>query len=103
MKKAVLAFVFFIAIVVASIAGFLASSSPDGLERVAARLGLAKRAVHSSAIMAGYRFPWIAKPSVSTVAAGIFGIVLIYFIFRSISKVRHVGQFLKDLLGPSQR
>lgn len=103
MNKAVLALVFLIAVVVASLAGFLASSRPDGLEKVAARFGLGGSVLSSSALLAGYRFPGITSPSISTVVAGIFGIVLIYFIFRSISRVRHVGQFLKDLLGPSQR
>jgi len=74
-KKAIL-YILLSAIVIAILAGFFSSSLPDGLEKV---LGSSGQKAYSFATV-------------------IFGIILIYFIFRSIAKVKHIGDLLKKLM-----
>lgn len=57
----------------------LASSSPDGLERVAEDkefIELAEEAPFE--VIADYVFPWIENESVATIVAGITGTVLLF-------------------------
>lgn len=75
-----------IAIAVAFLAGFFASTHPDGLEKVLSG-DLADRTVSA-----------IAQPPFLTVLAGIAGVILIYFIFRSIANIKYLGELLKKLL-----
>jgi hypothetical protein len=63
------------ALIVAFLAVFipLASSNPDGLERVVETFGVTERAPFWNGIMADYAITAIADPYVSTLLAGILG------------------------------
>ena len=57
----------------------LASSSPDGLERVAEDrgfLGLAQDAPFQ--LIADYAFPWIENEAVATILAGLIGTLILF-------------------------
>ena len=63
----------------------LASSAPDGLERVAEDkefIELAEEAPFE--IIADYVFPWIENESVATIVAGIVGTILLFGISYSL-------------------
>jgi hypothetical protein len=55
----------------------LASSSPDGLERVAEAFGVAEHAPLWNGIMSDYAIAAIADPYVSTLLAGVFGTLMV--------------------------
>ena len=57
----------------------LASSSPDGLERVAEYAGFLSRALDAPyAIIADYQLPGIANEAVATILAGVIGVTIVY-------------------------
>ncbi len=55
----------------------LASSSPDGLERVVQNFGVAKHTPTWNGIMSDYAIAAIGNPYVSTLLAGVFGILMV--------------------------
>ncbi|MDP2350817.1 MAG: PDGLE domain-containing protein [Chloroflexota bacterium] len=56
----------------------LASSDPDGLERVAEDQGFIDQAENFvSGILSGYAIPGISDPAVSTVISGLIGIAIV--------------------------
>ena len=55
----------------------LASSSPDGLERVAESFGVTKHASFWNGIMSDYAIAAIADSYVSTLLAGVFGTFMV--------------------------
>lgn len=56
----------------------LASSAPDGLERVAEDLGFAERAVaHLAAPLPDYLWPGVAREGPATVLAGLAGVAAV--------------------------
>jgi hypothetical protein len=55
----------------------LASSSPDGLERVVENLGVEEHAPTWNGIMSDYAIASIENPYVSTLLAGIFGTLMV--------------------------
>jgi hypothetical protein len=55
----------------------LASSSPDGLERVATTFGVAEQAPIWNGIMSDYAITAITNPYVSTLLAGIIGTLMV--------------------------
>jgi hypothetical protein len=55
----------------------LASSSPDGLERVVETLGVAEHEPFWSGIMSDYAIAAIENPYVSTLLAGVFGTFMV--------------------------
>jgi cobalt/nickel transport protein len=55
----------------------LASSSPDGLERVAENFGVAENEPFWNGVMSDYAIAAIADPYVSTLLAGIFGTFMV--------------------------
>ena len=58
-----------------------ASSSPDGLERVAEDVGFINRALDAPyAIIADYQLPGIANEAVATVLAGVIGVTIVYML-----------------------
>lgn len=67
-----------------------ASEFPDGLEKVAETLGIEEKEPLWTGLMPDYQLPIIDKPYISTLAAGIFGVFLVFcatFIFgMAISK-----------------
>jgi hypothetical protein len=55
-----------------------ASSSPDGLERVATDKGFAAEARHHDSPAPGYAFPGIDDPKLATGVAGFAGTLLVF-------------------------
>jgi hypothetical protein len=55
----------------------LASSSPDGLERVAENFGVAEHEPFWNGVMSDYAIAAIADPYVSTLVAGVFGTFMV--------------------------
>ena len=55
----------------------LASSSPDGLERVVENFGVAEQAPLWNGVMSDYAIAAIGNPYVSTLLAGIFGTMMV--------------------------
>ena len=58
----------------------LASSSPDGLQRVAENFGVAEQAPIWNGIMSGYAIAAIENPYVSTLLAGVFGTLIVLLV-----------------------
>jgi len=57
----------------------LASSSPDGLEKVAEDEGFIEEANDSPfEIVADYAFPWVENEAAATILAGILGTLLVF-------------------------
>jgi cobalt/nickel transport protein len=70
----------------------LASSSPDGLERVAEDEGFIEKAEESHYhIIADYVFPWIENEALATVLAAIIGVLVIFVLAYSIGWVLRRG------------
>ncbi len=69
-------------------AGFhLACSYPDGLEKVAIRLGFASRATSRVASpMADYEFSWLASPAAKKIAAALIGSAVCFLAAFGIGK-----------------
>lgn len=67
-----------VAIAVAGLLAPLASSSPDGLERVAEDLNFAGLATSSYAIVPEYEAPGIAWPAAAVAIAGMLGVMLVF-------------------------
>ncbi len=68
--------------------GFLlASSSPDGLEKVAERLGIANRAIAIlPAPLPDYQFLLAPSEPVGKIAAAIIGLAIVYFVCLAVGK-----------------
>jgi len=94
--------IYLAALAIAALAGFYASSDPDGLEKVTSTLRLIKKAVVSPRIFSG-RLSELFAPPYSNILAAVFGVILIIFIFRSLSKARHIAEFVRSLIDPSRR
>ncbi len=73
--------VFFFVIAVTVLASFLASSNPDGLEKVAENLGFIEMASDRASIMPDYTVPLLPEGGVSTVSAGIAGVLITLSLF----------------------
>ena len=67
---------FWLAVGVAILASLFASAFPDGLDRVAAKLGFSARGVEQAAPLAGYTVPFLKAGAISTAAAGITGVLV---------------------------
>jgi cobalt/nickel transport protein len=76
MKKIIL-----LSTVIVIMAAFFASANPDGLEKVAERLGFVDRGVERASIMTDYAVPGVKNERVSTSFAGIAGIFITLGIF----------------------
>ena len=55
----------------------LASTNPDGLNRVAADLGFIRSAQSNAGPLAGYKITFLADASVSKIAAGAIGVIVV--------------------------
>ena len=68
-----------------------ASSSPDGLEKVAETKGFAEKAKGSSfwkySPLPDYAIPWIKNEKVSTALSGLIGTLAIFFIAMGVGKL----------------
>ena len=98
MKNKTILAVILIAIAVAILAGFFASSHPDGLEKVAGNLKFEERTKTTPGVFFDYQFPMLPYPALSTALAGIIGLIIIFFIFKSIARMKYLGELLKKLL-----
>lgn len=98
MKNRTILIVVLISIAVALLAGFFASSHPDGLEKVAGNLKFEEKSKGTPGVFIDYQLPSFPFPALSSAIAGIIGIILIFFIFKSIAKVKLIGDLLKILL-----
>jgi hypothetical protein len=96
-NKTILA-VILISIAVAILAGFFASSHPDGLEKVAGGLKFEEKVKDTPGVFIDYQLPMLSYPALSTALAGITGLIIIFFIFKSIARMKYLGEFLKKLL-----
>ena len=78
-----------IALIVVFLAVFipLASSNPDGLERVAENFGVEEHAPFWNGLMSDYAIAAIADPYVSTLLAGIFGTLMVLLAGLLLGKV----------------
>jgi cobalt/nickel transport system permease protein len=66
---------------------FLASTAPDGLERLAGRIGLGERArVLLAAPMPDYEARWFSSAALGKAAAGMAGLVLIFVLTALLGK-----------------
>ena len=71
---------YFIALAITLIAPF-ASSSPDGLERVAEDQGFMDTAKEAPyAVIADYVFPGVENEALATVLAGVIGVTIIFLL-----------------------
>ena len=71
---------YFIALAITLVAPF-ASSSPDGLERVAEDQGFMDTAKEAPyAVIADYVFPGVENEALATVLAGVIGVTIIYLL-----------------------
>ncbi len=73
--------VLLIALLVAAVLSPLASSSPDGLERVATDLGFIDKGEGKNiidALIPDYLFPGIENEAVATAAAGVLGTLITF-------------------------
>lgn len=69
-------------------AGWVASSAPDGLERVAIDQGFSDRAATPSVrVLPDYRVPGIADPRVSTALAGVVGVAGVLAVTMGIGRL----------------
>jgi cobalt/nickel transport protein len=85
-----------ISFLIAGVLSFYASSSPDGLEKVASKIGFidnAKESATSSSALADYGVQGINNERLSVGLAGIIGVVvtglLMYLIIRLLGKKRN--------------
>ena len=51
---------------------------PDGLDKVADKLGFADKAVPHHSLMANYALPFLPAGLISTAVAGLIGILLVF-------------------------
>ena len=76
-----------VAIIIALLLSPIASKQPDGLEKVAEKLGFAEKAVNSfkiNFIMNGYIFPGIKNSYWQTAFSGFMGVLFILSLFAFI-------------------
>ena len=77
-RRSLLTFGLAIAICIAAASAFLASGSPDGLERVAEDHGFLERAQDAPyRILPDYTVPGLGDGPASTVVAGVVGVLLV--------------------------
>jgi cobalt/nickel transport protein len=71
----------------------LASSSPDGLEKVAEDKGFIEEAAESPyELMADYLFPGVENEAVATILSGIIGTLAIFGLVYGVSRLLRVKQ-----------
>jgi len=73
--------IFWLAIVIAILAAFFASTHPDGLDFVAEKFGFAEKGMEHSAPLAGYNINFLPAGGISTSLAGIAGVLITLSLF----------------------
>jgi ABC-type sulfate transport system permease component len=97
MNKRTITNIFFWAIIIAIAAGFFASSKPDGLEKVARHLKIDNSITSTPGVMADYTLSILNVPGYSTAASGILGILIVFFLFRFISRGNKLIDSIKEI------
>jgi cobalt/nickel transport system permease protein len=64
----------------------LASTNPDGLNRVAMDLGFMSNAQSGTGLLARYTVPFFAIPSLSKIAAGVIGVIVVSAVIMLVSR-----------------
>jgi hypothetical protein len=90
--------IFIIAVAIASLAGFFASSHPDGLDKVAANLNFEAKVKGTLGIFRDHQFQGLPYSALFNALSGIAGVILLFFTFRSIAKTRLYGKAIKKFL-----
>ncbi len=88
-----------VCLVIAAILSPFASPWPDGLERVAERLGFAARAEGPATVSApipDYVFPGITNEGLATAVAGILGTLLVFVVLYAVGKALARGEKTND-------
>jgi hypothetical protein len=75
-------------------ASLFASKHPDTLETLAINYGFDKRAKEAASIFVDYSFPFINNQFLSTLCAGIIGLILLYILYKGINSTA-VKHFIK--------
>lgn len=70
--------IIFLAGFIAVLAAFWASTHPDGLDKVAETFSFAGTAVEHQTLMTGYSLPFLPAGPISTAAAGLIGVLVVY-------------------------
>lgn len=68
-------------------AGFFASTSPDGLDFVSEKLNFAHKGLSGHSLMSGYAVPILGDGVLSTIAAGILGVVILSALFAVLKQL----------------
>ncbi|MDR2066855.1 MAG: PDGLE domain-containing protein [Endomicrobium sp.] len=68
-------------------ASIFASKYPDTLETLAINYGFANKAKETLSLFSGYSFPFIKNSSLSTLCAGLTGLLIIYILFQTTKKI----------------
>ena len=68
----------------------LASTSPDGLDRVAENHGFLERAKDAPySLIADYVFPWVGNEAAATILAGIVGTLVVFALVMGLTGLLH--------------
>ena len=76
------------AVVLGSAGALLASSLPDGLEKLAANLGITGRVSATTGPLADYQWQAMANPTAGKVMAGLAGLGIAYVACRALGRLR---------------
>lgn len=77
-----------ISVLVVVVLAPLASSDPDGLERVGEDTGFLDRAAGPLfEILPDYSIPGLADPTVSTIASGLIGVALVFLLMVGLGRL----------------
>jgi cobalt/nickel transport protein len=74
-------------------ASLFASKHPDILETLALKYGFDKQAEETASMFADYSFPFINNQFLSTLCAGVMGLILLYVLYKGINNV--IKHFIK--------
>ena len=78
---------YFVIILIVLSASYFASSSPDGLEFVAKKLGFLNKGLIGNGIMTNSLFPAFGHDPLSTSLRGLLGVLVILGVFSIITKL----------------
>jgi cobalt/nickel transport protein len=76
-------------------ASFLASSHPDALESVAIKYKFDEKAAETKSFFTDYSLSFIGNEFLSTLLAGIIGIVLLYVLYEIVNFIPRRKKFVK--------
>lgn len=86
----------FFSFAIAVLAALFASRNPDGLDKVSEILGFANKGTENTALMAGYNIHFLGSSKLSTIAAGVIGVLLTYGFFLLTGFLIKKSEFLRN-------